>query len=70
VERRLADDRLAFDAIIRKRQVLIGYAPGWSRGRAQNLLDNVLVPRAKLGEPWWEKLERPAPTGHRARPRR
>jgi integrase len=62
VERRLVDDRLAFDAIIRRRQVLIGYAPEWSRRRAEHLLQNVLVPRARLGEPWWEELERSAPS--------
>lgn len=60
MERRLTDGRVVFDAVIRKRQAVIGYAPEWSRGRAQHLLDNVLVPRAKLGQPWWEELERRA----------
>jgi integrase len=62
VERRLNDDRLAFDVIIRKRQVLVGYAPDWSRRRVRNLLENVLLPRARLNEPWWEEIEGVAPS--------
>lgn len=57
MERRPTDDRLVFDVIIRKRQVLVGYAPEWSRTRVQNLLNNVLVPRALLREPWWEEVD-------------
>ncbi|HEX5924061.1 MAG TPA: site-specific integrase [Baekduia sp.] len=62
LERRLRDDTLAFDVVIRKRQVLVGYAPEWSRKRVEALLDSRLLPRAKLGQPWWEELDPSTPT--------
>jgi hypothetical protein len=56
LERRLMDDRCAFDVKIRERQMLVGYAPDWERRRVEHLLRTVLVPRATLNEAWWDKL--------------
>lgn len=56
IERPLHDDRLAFDVVIRGRQVLVGYAPEWSRRRVELLLADQLIPRAKLREPWWDAI--------------
>ena len=64
IERPLHDDRLAFDVVIRGRQVLVGYAPEWSRRRVELLLADQLIPRAKLREPWWEAI----PSAERSEP--
>jgi integrase len=56
VERRLHDERLAYDVVIRRRQVLVGYAPEWTRRRVGLLLEDVLIAKAKLQEPWWEAI--------------
>jgi integrase len=56
IERRLHDERLAFDVVIRRRQVLVGYSPEWTRQRVAFLLSDQLLPRAKLREPWWEAI--------------
>jgi hypothetical protein len=59
VERRLHDERLAYDVVIRRRQVLVGYAPEWTRRRVELLLTDVLIPRAALREPWWDEIPTP-----------
>jgi hypothetical protein len=46
-----ARSRLAVDVVIRRRQVLVGYAPEWTRRRVELLLTDVLIPRATLREP-------------------
>lgn len=56
IERRLSDGRLAFDVKIRGRQVLVGVEPEWDRARVDRLLDNELIPAAKLKHPWWDRI--------------
>ena len=54
--RRLADGRISYDVVIRKKQVLVGYSPDWDERSVQRLLDNKLLPMAKLRQPWWDEL--------------
>lgn len=44
--------------------MLVGYRPEWERADVQRLLENTLLPKAKLRLPWWEDL---APTQERPR---
>jgi integrase len=55
-DRRLNDGSLAFDVVIRDRSVTVGYAPDWTQKSVESLLENKLLPRAKLNEPWWEEI--------------
>jgi hypothetical protein len=54
--RTLADGSVAFDVVIRKKQVLVGSSPEWTKERVERLLEHSLLPKAKLGLPWWEEL--------------
>jgi integrase len=60
--RKLSDGRLSFDVKIRDRRVKLGEEPEWDVKRAKRLLEQVLVPAAKLKLDWWERI--PAPAGH------
>ncbi len=54
--RRLADGRLSFDVKIRDRRVKLGEEPEWDAQRAKRLLEQVLIPAAKLKMDWWERI--------------
>jgi integrase len=54
--RRLADGRLSFDVKIRDRRVKLGEEPEWDETRAKRLLEQVLIPAAKLRLDWWERI--------------
>jgi integrase len=63
--KRLSDGHTAYQARIRGRAAVIGHSPYWNEAKARNLLDDVLVPAAKLGRDWWEMIARydPAAAG-------
>jgi hypothetical protein len=54
--RRLADDTLVFDAKIRRVRRLLGPEPEWTEQRARRLMENRLLPAARLNQPWWELI--------------
>ncbi|MGZ4200684.1 MAG: tyrosine-type recombinase/integrase [Thermoleophilaceae bacterium] len=61
--RNLAGGGQAVDVRIRRRTVTVGYSPEWDRARAKRLLEDRLVPMAKLGQPWWDVIRPPTPVG-------
>lgn len=56
--RRLRDGTEVFDVRIREDQHTIGRSPRWSEKSAQTLLETKLLPRAMLGEQWWDEIPR------------
>lgn len=54
--RRLDDGRMSFDVKIRDRRVKLGEEPEWDAKRAERLLQQILIPAAKLKLDWWERI--------------
>jgi hypothetical protein len=54
--RRLADDTLGFDVKIRGERRTLGPASEWSANRARHLLENQLLPAARLRQDWASRI--------------
>lgn len=57
--RRLSGGCTAYDVRIRDRQVTVGHEPQVCRAEVELLLERELLPMARRGEPWWERLAPP-----------